>query len=111
MSKIDRKLRWSSGMDVLNVILPATVTHKQMVAMSRQLYLMDYKLRPLDSDKPYEPHQARSVRDIIEFLGSRVRFIVMEDENLDVCELRIEFIGEDRYPISGESFFFEMRRA
>lgn len=108
--KIDRRKRWSSAMELLNVVMPSTIPHSELLRMSRQLRLSDYKFRPPTPVEPNARYEPMSVCDIIEFLSNGVRFIVMEDENLDVCELRIEFLGEDRYPINGETLVFEMRR-
>lgn len=103
--RINKRERWSSAMEILNVVMPFRLTHKDLLKMSRSLYLSDFKFRP-PTDEP--PRSLRSVRDIQEFLSHGVRFIIIENEQADPCSLIIEFFGEDRRGV--EKFTFDMER-
>lgn len=95
-------------MEVLNVALPPDVSHKKLVSMSRYLCLMDYKFRPVGEETEFGQ---RSVRDIVEYQNDGVRFIVMEDEELEPCTLIIEFLDKDtRRPGGRPGMHFDMRR-
>lgn len=103
---IRKKDRWSSGMDLLNLIAPASVPHKGLVQMSHAAGLPNFKFKPWsvefdDASRPW------CVRDIIEFLTFKVRVVMFEDEKGDHCAAYFELLGEGRESV--QTFKFEMR--
>lgn len=103
MPKIERSKRWSSAIDVLNVVAPPHITHKELVRISRAANLALFKFRPASPEHEHD-NRPWQVKDIIEFLASGIRIVVFEDQSYETCSMVFEFIDTDRPTMA-----FEMR--
>lgn len=93
-------------MEVLNLIVPPHVPHKELVRISHRANLSLFKFMPLSQEYD-EASRPWCVKDIIEFLGTKLRIIVFENEDYDVCSVYFEILGDERHD-TNQVFKFRM---